>query len=76
MFHARPDAAYQRLDLGTAQAIVDVHPGNNPYPARTGRVLSFGIARSPLGAVSGIDCEPVSGIEPLTCRLQDGCSAN
>jgi hypothetical protein len=20
--------------------------------------------------------EPVSGIEPLTCRLQDGCSAN
>jgi hypothetical protein len=21
-------------------------------------------------------CEPVSGIEPLTCRLQDGCSAN
>ena len=22
------------------------------------------------------DREPVSGIEPLTCRLQDGCSAN
>ena len=21
-------------------------------------------------------CEPVSGFEPLTCRLQDGCSAN
>jgi hypothetical protein len=21
------------------------------------------------------DLEPVSGIEPLTCRLQDGCSA-
>jgi hypothetical protein len=20
--------------------------------------------------------EPVSGFEPLTCRLQDGCSAN
>jgi hypothetical protein len=22
------------------------------------------------------ELEPVSGIEPLTCRLQDGCSAN
>jgi hypothetical protein len=22
------------------------------------------------------DLEPVSGVEPLTCRLQDGCSAN
>jgi hypothetical protein len=22
------------------------------------------------------DLEPVSGFEPLTCRLQDGCSAN
>ena len=26
-----------------------------------------------LGSRSG---EPVSGFEPLTCRLQDGCSAN
>jgi hypothetical protein len=24
----------------------------------------------------GLTWEPVSGFEPLTCRLQDGCSAN
>ena len=24
---------------------------------------------------SAADLEPVSGFEPLTCRLQDGCSA-
>ena len=24
----------------------------------------------------GLICEPVSGFEPLTCRLQDGCSAD
>src|SRR5271155_5877314 len=35
MLHTRLDAAYQCLDLGTAQAIVDVNPGDNPYPART-----------------------------------------
>jgi hypothetical protein len=28
-------------------------------------------------AAKAIDVvEPVSGFEPLTCRLQDGCSAN
>ena len=30
MLQTRLDAAYQRLDLGTAQAIVDVNPGDNP----------------------------------------------
>src|SRR5262245_13461141 len=29
------DAAYQCLDLGTAQAIVDADPRHDPYPART-----------------------------------------
>jgi hypothetical protein len=24
----------------------------------------------------GLTWEPVSGFEPLTCRLQDGCSAD
>ncbi len=27
-------------------------------------------------AIPYLTWEPVSGIEPLTCRLQDGCSAN
>jgi hypothetical protein len=27
-------------------------------------------------APAALAWEPVSGIEPLTCRLQDGCSAN
>ena len=27
-------------------------------------------------AITILTWEPVSGIEPLTCRLQDGCSAN
>ncbi len=27
-------------------------------------------------AITPLTWEPVSGIEPLTCRLQDGCSAN
>ena len=35
MLQARLDAAYQCLDLSAAQAIVDVNPGDNPYPART-----------------------------------------
>ena len=26
-------------------------------------------------AKPSLSCEPVSGFEPLTCRLQDGCSA-
>ena len=34
VLQARLDAAYQRLDLGTAQAIIDVDPGGSPYPAR------------------------------------------
>jgi hypothetical protein len=37
------------------------------------------VARFPPGRISaGQDnfSEPVSGFEPLTCRLQDGCSAN
>ena len=28
------------------------------------------------GAARSRSQEPVSGFEPLTCRLQDGCSAN
>jgi len=31
----RLDAAYQCLDLVTAQAIVEIDPGHDPYPART-----------------------------------------
>jgi hypothetical protein len=34
MLQARLDAAYQCLDLGAAQAIVDVNPGDNPYLSR------------------------------------------
>jgi hypothetical protein len=34
MLHARLDATHQCLDLITAQAIVDVNPGDNPYSAR------------------------------------------
>ena len=30
VLEARLDAAYQRLDLGAAQAIADVNPGDNP----------------------------------------------
>jgi hypothetical protein len=32
--------------------------------------------RHPASQEPASDLEPVSGIEPLTCRLQDGCSAN
>jgi hypothetical protein len=35
VLHPRLDAAYQRLDPGAVQAIVDVNPGDDPYPART-----------------------------------------
>jgi hypothetical protein len=34
MLQAGLDTAYQRFDLGTMQAIVDVNAGDNPYPAR------------------------------------------
>jgi len=34
VFQARLDAAYQRLDLGAAQAIVDVKAGDDPQPTR------------------------------------------
>src|SRR5215468_8059791 len=34
VLHPRLDVAYQRLDLGATQAIVDVNAGDNPYPAR------------------------------------------
>src|SRR5690242_9199831 len=37
-------------------------------PVRRGARRGYLVTRS--------DLEPVSGIEPLTCRLQDGCSAN
>jgi hypothetical protein len=29
-----------------------------------------------LQPAGGLTWEPVSGFEPLTCRLQDGCSAD
>jgi hypothetical protein len=35
MLQTRLDAAYQCLDLSTAQVIIDVNPCDNPYPART-----------------------------------------
>ena len=34
LLHARLDATHQCPDLTTAQAIVDVNPGDNPYSAR------------------------------------------
>ena len=33
MLHTRLETAYQRLDLGAAEAIVDVDPGTQPIPA-------------------------------------------
>jgi hypothetical protein len=35
MLQTRLDAACQCLNLGTAQAVVDVDPGHNPYTAQT-----------------------------------------
>ena len=35
VLQTRLDATDQCLDLGTAQAIVNVNPGDDPYPART-----------------------------------------
>ncbi|HUK69760.1 MAG TPA: hypothetical protein VLW50_13585 [Streptosporangiaceae bacterium] len=34
MLHTRLDAADQCVDLTSAQAIVDINPGDDPYPAR------------------------------------------
>jgi len=41
------------------------------YPA-----LSPGTFQQVKGLIQVQIQEPVSGFEPLTCRLQDGCSAN
>ena len=35
LLHTRLDAAYQGLDLGTAEPIIDVNSGDNPYLAWT-----------------------------------------
>jgi len=48
VLHARLDAAYQRLDLSTAQAIIDVNPGGNrlswaPIPSRSGGSMKASI---------------------------------
>ena len=72
--------------LRTGLAMPD---GLIPLPSHTQLPHGKGVSRitrsncqQSAGTLSGISrrstssLEPVSGFEPLTCRLQDGCSAN
>jgi hypothetical protein len=83
---ADPESCLRSL---TAEALLWAHPQRPLFPVSLGVMamanafVMLGLLPEPLAETilaehrsALLAWEPVSGFEPLTCRLQDGCSAN
>ena len=72
---ARGDAA--ATAHGPVVSRIPVLHGSDDIAAVGGEIAASAERRGrPRPQELGLICEPVSGFEPLTCRLQDGCSAD
>jgi hypothetical protein len=68
------EAGREQLAGGVVPKALDVELG--PGGRRGGDLVFDSMSVLSRRPKSPLSWEPVSGIEPLTCRLQDGCSAN